>query len=413
MQVIVEWYAGHLSSSARIWTAMAPGLVICAYFILGLLIYLVRCAIKGPYRDPEFEARKTSVLANLWFRLYFIWLMQPLWRLVLRTGVPPTAVTTLSVLFALASGISLAAGRFALGGWLYIFSGVLDILDGRLARATNRVTKGGGALDSILDRYADSAVLAGLAWYYRDSRVLIVALVALIGSSLVPYIRARGEAAGLAVKDVGMMQRAERIIYIGIACALSPVIEVMFRDPNDPRPLHLLAVCGLFLLAIGTQLTAMHRLVYVVSGLNNRVPFSWLTWENPQVRRRISAHALATTVDFICMWLLVIFADRSPAWATVLGCVVGGAVNLSINMFWTFASRADAKLPQLRRYAFVSFTSAALNGAGVWVMLQLPDVDFRIAWLFVRVAVAFAWNYPLQRDYVFASLGPQKKLASL
>ena len=411
MHLILEWAEGHLSATARVWTAMAPGLVICAYFLLGLAIYIVRCLVKGPYRDPEFEARKESVLASLWFRLYFIWLMQPLWKLVVRTAVPPTAVTTLSVLFSVASGISLAAGRFALGGWLYIFSGVLDVLDGRLARATNKVTKGGGALDAILDRYSDGAVLAGLAWYYRDSWVLGAALFALIGSSLVPYIRARGEANGVAVKDVGVMQRAERIMYIGVACAVSPVVEVLFRDPNDPHPLHLVAVCGVILLAVGTQLTALHRLVYVVSALNNRVAFSWLTDESSQIRRSVAANVLATAVDFLFMWALVIWAGRSPFWATALGCVVGGAINLSINMFWTFATRSEAKLPQIRRYTFVSLTSALLNASGVWVMLQLPDVEFRIAWLFVRVAVGLAWNYPLQRDYVFASSGSAVQLA--
>ena len=74
--------------------------------------------------------------------------------------------------------VALAAGRFALGGWLYLFAGILDVLDGRIARARGLASKKGAALDSVLDRYSDSAVLVGLSWYYRDSWVLLAAQLA-------------------------------------------------------------------------------------------------------------------------------------------------------------------------------------------------------------------------------------------
>ncbi|MBI5507686.1 MAG: GtrA family protein [Deltaproteobacteria bacterium] len=402
MHDILEMVQGHLSATARVWTAMAPALLLSLYCLVGLAIYMVRYAIKGPYRDPEFEARGSSVLANMWVRLYFAWLMQPLWRVVLRSGVPPTAITTLSALVAIAAGLSLAAGRFALGGWLYIFSGILDILDGRLARKANKVTKSGGALDSILDRYADSAVLAGLAWYYRDSWVLGAALVALIGSNLVPYIRARGEAAGVSVKEVGVMQRAERIIYIGVGCAVSPVVEVLLRDPADPRPLHLAAVLGVILLAVGTQVTALHRLVYVLAALDGRTGIGASPDTRDRDRHSLVAATVATVTDFGLMVGLVAIYELTPAAATAIGCVLGGITNLSIHLLWS-ASGRESRLPEVRRYAFVSFTSALLNAGGVWVLLALPGVDYRIAWVLVRTAVALAWNFPLHRDYVFVA----------
>ncbi len=401
MPPVLDWLQGNLSASARVWTAMAPALIICAYFIVGFLIYLVRCAIKGPFRDNELESRHASFMAGVWFRLYLGWLMQPLWRLVLRSGVPPTAITTLSVLLSLASGISLAAGRFALGGWLYIFSGFCDVIDGRLARTTGKVSKAGGALDAILDRYSDSFVLGGLAWYYRDSWVLAAALIALIGSSLVPYIRARGEALGVVVKDVGVMQRAERILYIGVGCALSPVLEVLLRDPGARHPLHLLAVGGVILLAVGTQLTAFHRLAHVLSALSGSTLMTWRELTERETRRTLFAATLATAGDFVVVSLLVEGLGRQPVIATAIGCVAGGAVDLALNLLWTFAGYRTAKLPQAGRYTFVSLTSALLNAAGVWVLLLLPDVDYRIAWVVVRAAVALAWNYPLHRDYVF------------
>jgi phosphatidylglycerophosphate synthase len=200
MEMVVNWMFGRLTAEGRVWSALAPALLIAMYFTVGFVVYGVRTLLVGPYRDSEVESRGSSLLAGMYLRLYFTWIMQPFWRVLVRTGIPATAVTTLSVLLATASGLSLSMGRFALGGWLYLFAGICDFLDGRLARAKNEVTKSGAALDSILDRYSDSAVLVGLAWYYRDSWVLLATQFALVGSALVPYIRARGEAIGVSLK---------------------------------------------------------------------------------------------------------------------------------------------------------------------------------------------------------------------
>ncbi|MBC7793677.1 MAG: GtrA family protein [Clostridia bacterium] len=390
---------GHLTPTQRVWTAVAPTLLFAAYFAVGLLIYTIRYAFKGSYSDKEMESRPTTALTGMWLRLYFAWVMRPLWSTALKSGLPPNAITTLSMLLSTASGVSLAAGRFALGGWLYIFSGILDVLDGRLARTTGKATASGAALDSILDRYADAAVLVGLAWFYRGSWVLMASLVALVGSSLVPYIRAKAEASGVTMRDVGLMQRAERIIYLGASVALSPVVEVYFR-PDNPRPMHWLAVGGIVLLAVSTQVTALQRFKFLLKSLSADVlsRSKWITTGRGSAFRNVFAAAVATTVDFVSVLLLVQFFP--PPLATAVGCVVGAIVNFTMNRIWTFGSH-DATLPQLRRYMFVSFTSALLNSGGVAVILLLPDIDYRIAWLIVRGAVFALWNYPLQRDYVF------------
>jgi phosphatidylglycerophosphate synthase/putative flippase GtrA len=410
MQAFLDWITGNLTPGGRVVTALAPAVLMVGYFVVAFVAYLVRCAIKGPYRDPEIESRGDSILAAMPMRLFITWALRPTWGLVLRVGIPPMAVTTLSVLLGLAAGPALAAGRFALGGWLYIFSGVCDVIDGRLARATNRVTKAGGALDSILDRYADAAVLCGLGWYYRDSWVLLPTLLALVGSSLVPYIRARGEAAGVSVKEVGLMQRAERIIYLGVGCSLSPILEVIL-DPTNAKPLHRIAVVGIVLLAVATQLTALQRLIFVVSTLSGEPRRSWLRQNGRTLTANGVAATVATVADFGLVNLAVALLAFTPPSATILGCVAGGAINFTINRVWTFHSR-EAKLPQARRYAFVSLSSALLNAGGVAVLLLLPSVDYRVAWVLVRVAVFLAWNYPLHRDYVFANGSPQVATAS-
>jgi phosphatidylglycerophosphate synthase/putative flippase GtrA len=389
--------SGHLTPTQRVWTAVAPTLLFAAYFAIGLLIYTVRYFFKGSYSDKEMESRPTTALTGMWLRLYFAWVLRPLWSTALKSGLPPNAITTLSMLLSTASGISLAAGRFALGGWLYIFSGILDVVDGRLARSTGQATASGAALDSILDRYADAAVMVGLAWFYRDSWVLMAALVALVGSSLVPYIRAKAEASGVTIRDVGLMQRAERIIYLGASVALSPVVEVYFH-PNDPHPMHWLAVGGIVLLAVSTQITALQRFKFLLQALSDHIDPKWLSTGRGSAFRNIFAAVLATAVDFLMVLMCAQFMP--PPLATAAGCGVGAVVNFTVNRIWTFGS-TDAPFPQARRYAFVSLTSALLNSGGVAVILLLPDVDYRIAWLIVRGAVFALWNFPLQRDYVF------------
>jgi phosphatidylglycerophosphate synthase/putative flippase GtrA len=401
METLKNLMIGHLTSEGRVWTAIGPAVIFASYFIVGMAVYLIRCAVKGTYRDAELEKRGSTVLANMWFRMYFAWIMQPLWRLVIRTGVPATAITTLSVLLATAAGVSCSVGRFALGGWLYILAGICDFLDGRVARARNSATKSGAALDSILDRYSDAVVLVGLSWYYRDSWVLLAVQAALVGSSLVPYIRARGEAAGVSIKEVGVMQRAERILYLGVAVAMSPVLEVILA-PQEVHPLHRLAVVGVVLLAVSTQVTALQRLIYLLGVLDDSWGLGWLRRGGGALARNIVAAGVATSVDFAVVTALVSGGVCTAPVATAAGAAVGAIVNFTVNRVWTFKSR-DAHLPQISRYGFVSLTSALLNAGGVAVLLLLPGIDYRLAWLLVRGAVFFAWNFPLHRDYVFAA----------
>lgn len=396
MPDVVSWLRGDLSSSGRIWSAVAPALFLGSYFLIGLVIYGVRTAIKGPYRDAEIEGRAFILGAGA--RQYFAWVMRPLWRSFMKLQIPPNAVTTLSVLLACAAGVSVAMGRFSLGGWLYLFAGACDFIDGRLARVTGVASKAGAALDSVLDRYCESAVLVGLAWFYRDSWVLLAVLATLVGSFLVPYIRARGEGLGVEVK-MGMMQRPERLVLMGVTMAFSPIVEALL-NPADPRPPHTLAIMALVLLAVTTQFTAVTRLLFVLRALGNDYVGDTMKSRGQMIRSVVSA-GIATAADFGAVVLFVSMMNIDPWVATALGCLIGGTVNFAMNRVWTFGSHG-APLGQASRYAFVSMSSALLNSGGVAVLLFVPTLDYRIAWFIVRGAVFLAWNYPLQRDYVFA-----------
>jgi len=397
LDTLMAWIVGDLSPSARIWTALGPALLACAYFILGLLLFMVRCAIKGVPQDEETLKRGSTVLVGMFLRHYFFWVTQPLWKVIYRSGLPANALSMLSGLLGVSSGVAVAAGRFTLGGWLFLGSGILDVMDGRIARIRKQANPAGAALDSVLDRYVDSAMLMGLAWYYRDNWVLLPVLVAFLGTSLVPYVRARGEGLGINIRG-GAMQRLERVLFLGVGVAMAPIFEAIWF-PEQKHPMHWLAVVGIVFVAIMSNVTALSRFRALVNAL-----------APPPVQKRsglailgfnAAAGAIATGVDYVvAVPVMVGMLSFSPAIATALGCVLGGVVNYTLNRLITFRSQS-AVAPQLARYTLVSATSALLNAGGVALLLLHPQLEVTVGWWLARGAVYFAWNLPLHRDYVF------------
>jgi phosphatidylglycerophosphate synthase/putative flippase GtrA len=396
LENLMAWLTGNLSPSARIWTALSPAILACAYFLGGLLLFCVRCAFKGIPRDEETLKRGSTVLVGFFLRHYFFWVIQPLWTVILRSGLPANALSMLSGLLGISAGVALAAGRFALGGWLFLFAGILDVMDGRIARTRKEANPAGAALDSVLDRYVDSAMLMGLAWYYRDTWVLLPALLALLGSSLVPYVRAKGEGLGVSVRD-GAMQRLERVLFLGVGTALSPILEAVFW-PEEKHPMHWLAVVGLVFVALMSNYTAITRFRTLVQALAPKRQEA--RSEKAILGFNAVAGVVATLADFALVLVLVEWLGLLPAWATVVGATLGALVNYSINRVLTFKSRSGVAR-QMARYAVVSGTSALLNAGGVALLTLHPQLAYTLVWWLVRGVVYFAWNLPLQRDYVF------------
>jgi phosphatidylglycerophosphate synthase/putative flippase GtrA len=394
------------SAEARIWRALLPAVALATWFLGGLVVYSVRCLFWGEYRDEDIEAKGQTRLLGMWIRRYFVWVTRLLWRAVEATGIPANAVTTLGALLALGSGVGFAAGRFALGGWLYIFSGILDVFDGRLARRQSKSSEAGAVLDSILDRYGDAAVLSGLCWFYRDSWVLLPALLSLAGGFLVSYVRARGESVGVKVRG-GLMQRPERIVYLGVATALSPIAAALMA-PDNPAAPHWLAIAGICFLAISTQVSAVQRVAFLLEALSPARP-AVITTRRGGLPRSVLSAALATASDFALVTVLVGRLDSPVGVATALGCVLGAVVSFNLGRHFAFPPSGDGVTVQAGRYAFASASSALLNTGGVVLLLMLPSMDYRIAWLVVRAAVFVLWNFPLHRDYVFRSTRSERK----
>ena len=247
-----------------------PVLLLGAYFVVGLAAYVVRCAIKGVPRDREMEARGGSAMLGVQLRHYFVWMVSPVWRLLLATGVRADTVTLGAALLGGGGSVAVAFGRFALGGCMSLASGILDAMDGRLARFRAQESKAGAAFDSILDRYVDFGLLAGLGWYYRGSVALLPVLLAMLGTFVVPYVRAKGEALRVPVAG-GLMQRPERLLVLGGSVALSPLCEPLLA-PGGSRPPNWLAVLGIAFVAVASNLTAIARFRSLVRGGRGPLP---------------------------------------------------------------------------------------------------------------------------------------------
>ncbi|MGH9699654.1 MAG: CDP-alcohol phosphatidyltransferase family protein [Candidatus Acidiferrales bacterium] len=177
---------------------------------------------------------------------YLQWPVERLAALLSPTGIPPNVITWSALVLNLWAGILFAAGRFAAAGGLMILSGLCDLLDGRVARLQNRVSLFGGFLDSILDRYADLILFLGLLIYYAHVNRFTYAMLAgaaAAGAVMVSYAKARAESL-VPSMEVGFWDRPERLVLLIIGAL------------GNRMPL------ALWILAIGPNITVIHRIVH-------------------------------------------------------------------------------------------------------------------------------------------------------
>jgi CDP-diacylglycerol--glycerol-3-phosphate 3-phosphatidyltransferase len=155
----------------------------------------------------------------------FMALLAPLVRLLTRLKVSPNALTIAGVVITTAGAVAFFFQRPRLGGFLILLGGLCDAIDGSLARNAGKATRFGALLDSSVDRYAEFVMLFGIGVYFLmvdDYVSAAVTFLALCGSFMVSYTRARAESLGLAAK-VGVMQRPERIVFLGAGALLHPI----------------------------------------------------------------------------------------------------------------------------------------------------------------------------------------------
>jgi phosphatidylglycerophosphate synthase len=205
--------------------ALLPLLGLVAFLLGTLAVFGARAMLVGRPHSPDIEKRQRTILAKF-FQEWWIWLWTPVERFCLRLGISPDAITMASTVVTAGAAVLLGFGWLSLGGWVYLAGASLDFIDGRVARATGRTSRAGAFLDSTLDRVSELLAFGGLAVAFRGSPVLFAALGAAGASLLVSYARARGEALGAGDEaKVGGMQRPERVVITGLACALSPLVD--------------------------------------------------------------------------------------------------------------------------------------------------------------------------------------------
>jgi CDP-diacylglycerol--glycerol-3-phosphate 3-phosphatidyltransferase len=173
-------------------------------------------------------------------------------QIFVRTPITPNMLTVFGFFLNVIVAAILASGHLIAGGVMLIFAAAFDMLDGALAKITDRVTPFGGFLDSVVDRYSEAVVLLGLLlffyWQPGGNNVVEVILiyVILVGSVMISYARARAGALNIS-NEVGLMARPERIVILAIGLILHTwLLEIV-----------------LWVLAIGTQITALQRIIHV------------------------------------------------------------------------------------------------------------------------------------------------------
>ncbi|MDX9861784.1 MAG: CDP-alcohol phosphatidyltransferase family protein [Rhodospirillales bacterium] len=153
-----------------------------------------------------------------WVRDVLEKLAAPLARLLARLKVSPNQVSTAGFALNVVAAVCIATDDLALAGLIYILAGCLDLMDGTLARVTGQATKFGAFFDSTVDRISEGVVFAAITYRFAmDGQSVLAAVVvlALLGSLLVSYVRARAEGLGGKCK-VGLLTRAERVILLAL-----------------------------------------------------------------------------------------------------------------------------------------------------------------------------------------------------
>ncbi len=153
------------------------------------------------------------------------YLTQPVVRLLAKTPITPNTITWFGFLLTVGAAALIITEHLLAAGFVVLIAGFFDILDGALARHTNQTTRFGAVLDSTLDRLSEAVLLLGiLVLYAREQSVAYILLVgvALLGSLLVSYIRAKAEALGLEC-EVGLFTRTERTIVLALGLLLSQI----------------------------------------------------------------------------------------------------------------------------------------------------------------------------------------------
>jgi CDP-diacylglycerol--glycerol-3-phosphate 3-phosphatidyltransferase len=194
-------------------------------------------------------ANRVSTLHTFtdWVRQIFSFVLTPLAEYIVKIGIHPNVLTFSGLVGNMIGAYFLSQGNFLWGGIIILVMGPIDALDGATARAKGVITPWGAFVDSTSDRWSESVIMLGLLVHYATTNAAqstVLVLLALVGSLMVSYTRARAEALGFKA-NVGFMTRLER--YLVLAPAL------LFNHPE----------IALWIIAPLANITAVQRILHV------------------------------------------------------------------------------------------------------------------------------------------------------
>jgi len=233
--------------------------------------------------------QQTTIRESLQLGIYKV--IDPVVKVLIKLGLTPNAVTSIG--FVLNVGVAVIfiigaeegnRGDLTYIGWaggLILFAGLFDMLDGQVARLGNMKSTFGALYDSVLDRYSELIMYLGICYYLVGHHYFlssIFAFVALMGSMMVSYVRARAEGLGVECKG-GLMQRPERVVTIGLCAILCGVASTYiggnYKLYVPGIKFHIFETMSIFtipitVLAVLTNITAFNRLMDAKKSLSKK-----------------------------------------------------------------------------------------------------------------------------------------------
>ena len=231
-------------------------LVVLAFILVTGLFSIGAYARTAP-APPQDDS---SLVLGAGIRDWYIANLQPLEDRCIQWGIQPAQLSYVQLAASVVVALCYANGLLFTGGWLLLFTGSFDIVDGRVARRTNVASARGAFLDSVVDRYADALAFFGLAILFRDSWMLWVVLSALLGCLMVSYARARAESLGVDCR-VGLLQRPERYVLLGFGTMFGALFDHL-TGPWLRADHHYFVTAVVIVLALLSNLTALQRVVH-------------------------------------------------------------------------------------------------------------------------------------------------------
>lgn len=222
----------------------------------------------------EIKKKATQARGNLQQGIYAV--INPFARLLIRIGITPNIVTTIGMLgniaaaaVLIAAGIKAQQGGGAdftlvtIAGALIIGFSLFDMLDGQVARIGGMASTFGAMYDSVLDRYCELFTLGGLAFYLigcGNATGAILTFLALVGSIMVSYVRARAEGLDIECK-IGFMQRPERVVVTSVAALAAGITGLSLPATSTFDP-NIILVVAMAIIAIFANMTAFARIAH-------------------------------------------------------------------------------------------------------------------------------------------------------